>query len=46
MSRRRADTPVSAAAEIAAGMTMRAVAVLLMNWPSVAVNTEQVERQR
>jgi hypothetical protein len=41
MSRGRADTPVSAAAEIAIGMTMRAVAVLLMSWPRVAVNTNK-----
>ena len=34
----RGDTPISTAAATAMGMTMSAVAVLLMSWPSTAVS--------
>ena len=36
----RTDTPMSTAAERAIGITISAVAVLLINWPSVAVSTK------
>jgi hypothetical protein len=34
-----ADTSISAAAEMATGITIRAVATLLISWPSVTVKT-------
>ena len=45
MSTGRADTSSSAAAETAMGMTIRAVAVLEMSWPSTATSTNSPTRR-